>query len=830
MRRNQFKLLALFITMILCLQFVPIYAKDGQASHPSYSIDGIPRDWAGEYDGTAGWFQTVRRDYEIHIQDIDMAGIIRGIAIIAPSEKESKRYGANGSYYFKGNMDFKTGEISLQGYEWIQYPGSAETSNWIFTKLKGKINLTDEGAEIKGTSDNGIWEMRAINYNKIKAKSGFQIGENSNSFKHSAKPKDNRPGFFGVENYSVDEEYYNKLIQYASQGEINKIKKVMQKEWNGSCFGVASTMGLLYEGYIGINDLTDEKGKSNYFSLDLPYKDKKFKNMINYFHLGQYIDSVYSDSRVSYTHNYGIMSGLVRWLSGYDSVPVFLKKLVNHIKKDHVLMLTYTEEGSGHAVLVTGLHFDENTNTYQVQIYDENSADPFSDNGKFTTLTIAKDFSTFTLEEPNGHKINNNNFSSLSFLDWESMKNIITPVSKDYKKATKIVFNAGNRFKIEDKDGNYLLYDGDIMKGNMPIQDFYTVEDLGDEVKYVLTTEKTDSLKVSEIGTNLDMEVYNQEEFLSVSGKNIEQASLDMEKGITLKGSNYQFETFVSTSPISSKENGLISVSGNATSEVQVASVEDKVSISSDKEVTNVTTAAYTGTQSKKKNYIDTGKTFVIEKDAVIKTAKEVVPSDEVHFSKNKNYENNKFKDIAKKDWFYKNVVEAYELGLMVGKSESKFEPMGELTLAEAITLAARIHATYHGSVEELNQKPADNAAWYQQYLDYANSKGIIDKTYYHANVNVKANRLQFAEIMAKSLPQSVMKQINDIRANDIPDLKTSEVNAEAVYSLYRAGVLSGSDAKGTFKPKSKITRAEVSAIVSRMVESNNRVRVRLEK
>lgn len=830
MRRNWLKLLSLFITIILCLQIFPTLAGEAEQTHPAYSLDGIPREWAGEYDGSSGWFLVVRRDYEIHIQDIDREGVIRGIAIISPSEKESKRLGANGSYYFKGKLDFKTGEISLQGYEWIQYPSSAETSNWRFIKLKGKIILSDEGAKIEGTSENGIWEMKAINYQKIKAKSGFKIGENSNSFKHDFREDVERPGFFGVENYSVDEEYYNKLIQHASQGEINKIKKAMQRKWGGSCFGIVSTMGLLYEGYIGINDLTDAKGKTNYYSLDLPYKDKKFLNMIQYFHLGQYIDSVYADARVSYTHNYGIMSGLVRWLVGYDSVPVFLKKMVNHIKEDHVLMLTYTEENSGHAVLVTGVSFDENSNTYQVQIYDENSADPNSDNGKFTTMTIAKDFSSFSFEEPNGHKINSNNFSSLSFLDWESMKNLITQVSGNYDKATRVIFNAGDRFRIENEDGKYLFYDGEIMKGDMPIQDFYTVADMGNEVKYVLTTEKTDSLKITEMGTNLDLEVYNQEEFLSVSGKNIGEASLDMDNGITLKGSNYQFETFVSTSPISSKENGLISVSGNATAEVKVAAAGDRVSISSDKEVTNVTTAAYTGTQSKKKNYSDTGKTFVVEKDAVIKTAKEVVPKDEVHFSKTKNYENGKFRDVTKKDWFYKNVVEAYELGLMVGKSESKFEPVGELTLAEAITLATRIHATYHGSGEELNKKASGNDAWYQKYLDYANSKGIIDKGYYHANVNAKANRLQFAEIMAKSLPKEVLKEINKIPSNAIPDVKSSEAKAELVYLLYRAGILSGSDAKGTFKPKSNISRAEVSAIVSRMVESNNRVKVRLEK
>ena len=47
---------------------------------------------------------------------------------------------------------------------------------------------------------------------------------------------------------------------------------------------------------------------------------------------------------------------------------------------------------------------------------------------------------------------------------------------------------------------------------------------------------------------------------------------------------------------------------------------------------------------------------------------------------------------------------------------------------------------------------------------------------------------------------------------------------ASAVYRLYRAGILAGSDANGTFSPLSYITRAEAAAVVSRMADSDNRI------
>lgn len=47
---------------------------------------------------------------------------------------------------------------------------------------------------------------------------------------------------------------------------------------------------------------------------------------------------------------------------------------------------------------------------------------------------------------------------------------------------------------------------------------------------------------------------------------------------------------------------------------------------------------------------------------------------------------------------------------------------------------------------------------------------------------------------------------------------------ADPVYKLYRAGILTGSDANGTFHPQTYITRAEASALVARMAGSANRV------
>ena len=95
---------------------------------------------------------------------------------------------------------------------------------------------------------------------------------------------------------------------------------------------------------------------------------------------------------------------------------------------------------------------------------------------------------------------------------------------------------------------------------------------------------------------------------------------------------------------------------------------------------------------------------------------------------------------------------------------------------------------------------------------------------YYNSDVTQKATRAQYAEIFANALPGDGLYPINTVADNAVPDVKMSESYATSVYKLYRAGILTGGDVKGTFSPLTYITRAESAAIVSRMAETNNRV------
>lgn len=193
-------------------------------------------------------------------------------------------------------------------------------------------------------------------------------------------------------------------------------------------------------------------------------------------------------------------------------------------------------------------------------------------------------------------------------------------------------------------------------------------------------------------------------------------------------------------------------------------------------------------------------------------------------FQKVVSYTSGQFTDVASTSWYAGNVQTAYELGLINGTSSTTFSPDKNLTIAEAIKLACVLHATYNDSAEDFSA----SSPWYQSYVDYAKANGIISANY--TDYTAAATRAQFAQILGAALPAEALTQINDIEDGAIPDVQQSSNYGSAVYLLYRAGVLTGSNSKGTFYPNNTIRRSESAAIVTRMADPSLRMSVTIVK
>ena len=178
------------------------------------------------------------------------------------------------------------------------------------------------------------------------------------------------------------------------------------------------------------------------------------------------------------------------------------------------------------------------------------------------------------------------------------------------------------------------------------------------------------------------------------------------------------------------------------------------------------------------------------------------------------------FVDVPVSAWYADAVRDAWANGLIDGVDAAHFEPDGSLTVAQAIKLAAALHQRIeNGTVTLKNGSP-----WYRSYLEYAVEHGVIEESYLGysaAALNAPVQRAEFAHILyGAAKPYAA---INEIGANALPDVKTGDRYADEIYTLYRAGVLTGSDRSATFYPTSLIRRSEAAAILIRAFDEEAR-------
>jgi hypothetical protein len=185
------------------------------------------------------------------------------------------------------------------------------------------------------------------------------------------------------------------------------------------------------------------------------------------------------------------------------------------------------------------------------------------------------------------------------------------------------------------------------------------------------------------------------------------------------------------------------------------------------------------------------------------------------NFKQDKIYDPGQFTDINENDWYGANqqnvIAIAYEYGLMQG-SGNNFNPKGDISVAEAITVAARVHRVYSTGADDLVQS---GSPWYRVYTDYAIENGIITANAF-PNYSRAATRAEMAYIFSGALPKTEFPSQNTV--NSLPDVDSGTPYSDAIFMLYRAGVLTGGGTQGTYNPGNNITRAEAASIISRVI------------
>ena len=174
------------------------------------------------------------------------------------------------------------------------------------------------------------------------------------------------------------------------------------------------------------------------------------------------------------------------------------------------------------------------------------------------------------------------------------------------------------------------------------------------------------------------------------------------------------------------------------------------------------------------------------------------------------------FSDVPETAWYADTVKTVCEYGMMKGKDAGVFSPLGDVSIAEAVALACRLHDIYDGGDGTFMQA----SPWWQTYVDYWHDYS----GYYFVNENDSfwrqaATRETFSWLLAEAIPADAYPAINNISVGSISDVSDYP---DSIYRLFNAGVLNGTN--GCFNPYSAISRAEAATIIARIIVPSLRV------
>ncbi len=171
------------------------------------------------------------------------------------------------------------------------------------------------------------------------------------------------------------------------------------------------------------------------------------------------------------------------------------------------------------------------------------------------------------------------------------------------------------------------------------------------------------------------------------------------------------------------------------------------------------------------------------------------------------------FADISPDAWYAKDIAQAREMGLIEGTGNNKFQPDGNVTVAEAVTMAARMYEKLSGA----KIADVDGEKWYTSYVLYAVAAGIINTDDFE-DFEASATRAEMAYIFAGVLKNAELPAIlaHEI---DIPDVDINHKYFNPIQLLYKLDILTGVDDSGTFLPDNSVTRAESAVIMLRVAK-----------
>jgi hypothetical protein len=179
---------------------------------------------------------------------------------------------------------------------------------------------------------------------------------------------------------------------------------------------------------------------------------------------------------------------------------------------------------------------------------------------------------------------------------------------------------------------------------------------------------------------------------------------------------------------------------------------------------------------------------------------------------------NKNFMDIDKDYWASSDINALVTKGLLSGYPDGTFNPKGNITVKEFMTILSRQIATIPDKAKPVAGNvtvPIGSGSW-----GYIESKSVLDRLvtedlfkFNYLNLDRPINREEVAFLIDNTLEIGTAYATNVNKP--LKDVATSAYYSE-ISKLIDLGLISGYP-DGTFRPKNNITRAEIAAIFTRI-------------
>lgn len=460
------------------------------------------------------------------------------------------------------------------------------------------------------------------------------IGRDNNSFEHIPT------SFFRDDDilcekpqYYIDDLYFDKLASFYEAGyfgdpdRIQELQKKRVSEWNGSCFGISTSMALVYMKQVALSNFVP--GKTFYHDAGKPKDSSAFRSLINYYQLSWQLPQIRGD---------------VSFPDEKDSFKKEMKTIIKLAEQTNITGQPFIfrfgwsywgvinkktgEEGiktAGHSIVCTGV--SETNNGFVLEFIDPNStsgclkATVPNDCGDIVFSEIYQNSEIYDSGSYKKYELSHVGHTLLSELypfDIDGEDNAINGQEVRNQAANaseldKIVFDSNAEFTIVADDGTTLIFDGAELSGTMEITDVQCFEK-GDSCDYSVIVKSHETYKVSSRRNTLELSINNYDNYFAFSGTGARTLTFDLTKSIEAEGQKMDCDLFVSAE---GKNTDMVRIENDRTNNLSLTLTDSNVIAEGDNVRNSIVTGFYNSTIYDIDGTQD-GQALVINKDNTI--------------------------------------------------------------------------------------------------------------------------------------------------------------------------------------------------------------------